>query len=90
GSSRLVVPPSAVRVFRTDGAYIVTGGLGGLGLFLAERMAAGGCGRIVLSSRSQPTAAASDALERIRATGVDVRVECGDIAEAVTAEKLVA
>nr|MDT0523559.1 zinc-binding dehydrogenase [Streptomyces sp. DSM 41633] len=51
GSSRLVVPPSQVQVFRPDGAYIVTGGLGGLGLFIAEKMAAGGCGRIVLSSR---------------------------------------
>lgn len=90
GSSRLVVPPSQVQVFRPDGAYIVTGGLGGLGLFIAEKMAAGGCGRIVLSSRTQPTARASEILERIRATGVDVLVECGDIAESGTAERLVA
>lgn len=90
GSSRLVVPPAQVEVFRPDGAYIVTGGLGGLGLFIAEKMAASGCGRIVLSSRTQPTARASETLERIRATGVDVRVECGDIAEPGTAERLVA
>ncbi|OMC31017.1 polyketide synthase [Mycobacterium sp. GA-1841] len=90
GSSRLVVPPSEVRVFRADGAYIVTGGLGGLGSFLAEKMAANGCGRIVLSSRSQPSATALETLERIRSTGVDILVECGDIAEAGTAEKLVA
>ncbi|QRY52025.1 type I polyketide synthase [Mycolicibacterium septicum] len=90
GSSRLVVPPSQVRVFRPDGAYIVTGGLGGLGLFMAERMAVNGCGRIVLSSRSQPSAQASALLERIRATGADLVVECGDIAESGTAERLVA
>ncbi|MGV0812474.1 sulfolipid-1 biosynthesis phthioceranic/hydroxyphthioceranic acid synthase [Mycolicibacterium boenickei] len=90
GSSRLVVPPSQVRVFRPDGAYIVTGGLGGLGLFIAEKMAANGCGRIVLSSRSQPSDQASAILERIRVTGVDVIVECGDIAESGTAERLVA
>lgn len=90
GSSRLVVPPSQVQVFRPDGAYIVTGGLGGLGLFIAEKMAASGCGRIVLSSRTQPTARASETLERIRATGVDVLVECGNIAEPGTAERLVA
>ncbi|SEQ54863.1 polyketide synthase 5 [Mycobacterium sp. 88mf] len=90
GSSRLVVPPSQVRVFRPDGAYIVTGGLGGLGLFIAEKMAASGCGRIVLSSRTQPSARALEILERIRATGVDVLVECGDIAESGTAERLVA
>ncbi|WP_273735034.1 sulfolipid-1 biosynthesis phthioceranic/hydroxyphthioceranic acid synthase [Mycolicibacterium septicum] len=90
GSSRLVVPPSQVRVFRPDGAYIITGGLGGLGLFMAERMAVNGCGRIVLSSRSQPSAQASALLERIRATGADLVVECGDIAESGTAERLVA
>lgn len=90
GSSRLVVPPSQVRVYRPDGAYIVTGGLGGLGLFMAERMAANGCGRIVLSSRSQPSASVAEILDRIRATGVDLVVECGDIAEPETAERLVA
>ncbi len=51
-AQQVVVPPAQVRVFRPDGAYIVTGGLGGLGLFLAEKMAAAGCGRIVLTSRS--------------------------------------
>ncbi|MGH3634299.1 MAG: sulfolipid-1 biosynthesis phthioceranic/hydroxyphthioceranic acid synthase, partial [Mycobacterium sp.] len=55
GRSRVIVPPAQAPVFRRDGAYIITGGLGGLGLFLAEKMAAAGCGRIVLSSRSQPT-----------------------------------
>ena len=81
GSSRVAVPPAQVRVFRGDGAYIITGGLGGLGLFLAEKMAAAGCGRIVLSSRSQPTPEALETIERIRAIGADVVVECGDIAE---------
>ena len=39
GRSRVVVPPAQVPAFRGDGAYIITGGLGGLGLFLAEKMA---------------------------------------------------
>ncbi len=56
GRSSVVVPPEQAQVFRPDGAYIITGGLGGLGLFLAEKMAAAGCGRIVLNSRSQPDA----------------------------------
>ncbi|MCV7242331.1 type I polyketide synthase [Mycobacterium mantenii] len=94
GRRRVTVPPAKVRVFRDDGAYIVTGGLGGLGLFLAEKMAspgsAPGCGRIVLSSRSQPTPQALEAIERIRATGADVVVECGDISEPETAGRLVA
>jgi polyketide synthase 5 len=90
GCDRVVVPPAQVPVFCGDGAYIITGGLGGLGLFLAEKMATAGCGRIVLSSRSQPTLEALETIERIRAIGADVVVESGDIAEPSTAQRLVA
>ncbi|OBK19150.1 sulfolipid-1 biosynthesis phthioceranic/hydroxyphthioceranic acid synthase, partial [Mycobacterium asiaticum] len=90
GRSSVVLPPEQARAFRTDGAYVITGGLGGLGLFLAEKMANAGAGRIVLSSRSQPSQQALETIEMIRALGSDVVVECGDIAEAGTAERLVA
>jgi polyketide synthase 5 len=90
GSGTVVVPPEQAPVFRPDGAYLITGGLGGLGLFLAEKMAAAGCGRIVLTSRSQPNLKVVETIELIRAIGADVVVECGDIAEAETAERLVA
>ncbi|OBL02515.1 polyketide synthase [Mycobacterium sp. 1245499.0] len=92
GSSVAVVPPDTVRPFRSGGAYIITGGIGGLGLFLAGQMAArdAGCGRIVLNSRSQPDERAREAIERLRAAGADIAVECGDVAEPETAERLVA
>jgi polyketide synthase 5 len=90
GRSSVVLPPDQVDVFRPDGSYIITGGLGGLGLFLAERMAAAGAGRIVLSSRSEPTQTALETIECVRATGSDIVVECGDIAEPATAKRLVA
>ncbi|OBH61378.1 polyketide synthase [Mycobacterium mantenii] len=94
GSSLAAVPPDEVRPFRPDGAYIITGGIGGLGLFLAGQMASRdgkeGCGRIVLNSRSQPNEQAREAIERLRAAGADIAVECGDIAEPQTAERLVA
>ncbi|WP_082696643.1 type I polyketide synthase [Mycobacterium sp. IS-1590] len=90
GPSRAVIPPARMQVFRRDGAYLVTGGMSTLGLFLAEKMARGGCGRIVLSSPSEPDQETLQAIERIRATGADVVVECGDIADAGTAQRLVA
>nr|WP_204807610.1 type I polyketide synthase [Mycobacterium riyadhense] len=88
--STAVVPPEQVPAFRPDGSYIVTGGLGGLGLFLAEQMAAAGAGRIVLNSRSVPNQKALETIKFVRATGADVVVECGDIAVAGTADRLVA
>ena len=90
GHSTVVVPPERARIFRRDGAYIVTGGLGGIGLFLAARMAAAGCGRIVLTARSNPSPKAQQAIERIRATGAEIVVECGNIGEADTAVRIVA
>ena len=89
GRSSVVVPPEQARVFRRDGAYIITGGLGGLGLFFASKMAEAGCGRIVLTARSQPNPKARQAIERLRKTGADIVVECGNIAEPDTADRLV-
>jgi polyketide synthase 5 len=59
-------------------------------LFLTEKMAAAGCGRIVLTSRSQPTLKTLETIELIRAIGADVVVECGDIADPSTVQRLVA
>jgi acyl transferase domain-containing protein/NADPH:quinone reductase-like Zn-dependent oxidoreductase/acyl carrier protein len=89
GTSSVVVPPDRARVFRPDSSYIITGGLGGLGLFLAAGMAAAGCGRIILTGRSEPNTQALKAIVRIRATGADIQVECGNVAEQATAARLV-
>jgi acyl transferase domain-containing protein/thioesterase domain-containing protein/acyl carrier protein len=48
------VPRSAVKPmrFRTDASYLITGGLGGFGLAVAEWMLRNGAGHIALASRS--------------------------------------
>ncbi len=89
GSSSVVIPPEQVQPFAVDGAYIITGGLGGLGLFLAEKMATAGCGRIVLTSRAQPNHMALEKIDHLRAIGSDIVVECGDIAQPGLADRLV-
>ncbi len=89
GHTHVVVPPTRAQVFRRDGSYIVTGGVGGLGLFLAAVMASGGCGRIVLTSRSQPNPQAQKTIARLRSNGADIVVECGNIADPDTAARLV-
>ncbi len=89
GHSNVVVPPEQAKVFRRDGSYIITGGLGGLGLFLASKMAAAGCGRIVLNSRSEPKPEALEEIGRMRAGGTQVEVVSGDIALSETVDRLV-
>jgi polyketide synthase 5 len=90
GHTSVAVPPEQARIFRGDGAYLITGGLGGLGLFLAEKMASAGCGRIVLTSRSEPNDKVLETIDLIRAMGADIAVECGDITAPGTANRLVA
>ena len=90
GATAAVIPPEQAQTFRADGAYIVSGGLRGLGLFIAGKMADAGAGRIVLNARSMPDQKASETIEMIRSLGCDVVVECGDIAQPETARRLVA
>ncbi|WP_246398797.1 sulfolipid-1 biosynthesis phthioceranic/hydroxyphthioceranic acid synthase [Mycobacterium vicinigordonae] len=89
-AAEVVVPPEQLPVCRPDGSYLITGGLGGLGLFLAEQLAAAGAGRIVLSSRTKPSQKNLETIELVRTTGADVVVACGDIAHRGTAQRLVA
>lgn len=77
----LVAPSSQQPVaFREDGTYLVTGGLGGVGLVLAEWMVERGARNLVLVGRSGATsAAAADALAAMQAGGVSVVVAKADV-----------
>jgi hypothetical protein len=66
---------------RPDGAYIVTGGLRGVGLATARWLALGGAGQVVVNGRTAPSAAAERTLAELRAAGSRITVELGDIAE---------
>jgi phthiocerol/phenolphthiocerol synthesis type-I polyketide synthase D len=75
-------------VVRADGSYIITGGLGGLGMVVARWLAERGAGRLVLNGRSDP----SDGQRRdlaVLASGAEVVFVPGDIASPGTAERLV-
>jgi phthiocerol/phenolphthiocerol synthesis type-I polyketide synthase D len=90
---RLVRPelaePSRDPVVRA-GAYVVTGGLGGLGLVAAKWLAERGATRLVLSGRRGAGPDTEPALAALRELGADVRVVPGDIAAPDTAGRLVA
>jgi polyketide synthase 2/polyketide synthase 5 len=79
--------PSAVR---TDGAYLITGGLRGVGLATACWLAGQGARHLVLNGRTPPSPVADQTLTQLRDQGTRVTVVLGDIAEHGTAERLVA
>ncbi|NDU74940.1 SDR family NAD(P)-dependent oxidoreductase [Actinomadura sp. DSM 109109] len=90
--ARAALPETAgrtKRAVRRGGAYVITGGYGGIGLVTARLLAERGAGRIVLSGRGGPDADAEKVIARLREDGVDVGVVLGDIARPGTAERLI-
>jgi thioesterase domain-containing protein/NAD(P)-dependent dehydrogenase (short-subunit alcohol dehydrogenase family)/acyl carrier protein len=72
---------------RRDGAYLVTGGLGALGLRVADWLAGQGAGTIALLGRKAPSAVVEKQLEAIRAKGAKVVALQGDVTNAASLGK---
>ena len=64
---------------RADGAYLVTGGLGGLGLSVAERLVELGARTMILAGRSAPSEYAMSCVRRMEVSGARVSVIQADV-----------
>jgi amino acid adenylation domain-containing protein len=67
--------------FKEDGTYLITGGLGGLGLLVARWMVEQGAKHLVLVSRRSPDDAAASQLAELKAAGTQVIVAIADVSE---------
>ncbi|MFI9385711.1 SDR family NAD(P)-dependent oxidoreductase [Kutzneria sp. NPDC052558] len=90
GSAVAVVPEGTVPIAHSDGAYVITGGLGGLGLEMAKWLGGLGAGRLVLNGRSAPSVHTEEVIAELRAAGTQVEVVCGDVAAEGVSARLVA
>jgi amino acid adenylation domain-containing protein len=73
---------SSAPAFHRDATYLITGGCGGFGLAVAQWMVAQGAGHLVLLGRSgASSAAAKDAVEKMRQAGAEVIVAQTDVAD---------
>ncbi|MET8858512.1 SDR family NAD(P)-dependent oxidoreductase [Streptomyces sp. NPDC004579] len=63
------------------GVHLITGGLGGLGRVVAERLVRRGARRLALLSRGEPDAAAQDWIEEIQERGVTVHLARADVTD---------
>ncbi|TYB50687.1 SDR family NAD(P)-dependent oxidoreductase [Nonomuraea sp. PA05] len=66
---------------RPDRPYLITGGLGALGLHVARRLVDKGARKLVLTGRGTPGPKARAVLEELREAGAKVRVELADLAD---------
>jgi len=60
--------------FRGDATYLITGGLGGLGLLVARWLVQRGARHIALLSRRGPTPESAAAIERMRHAGAEIHL----------------
>lgn len=75
------VPRPGGDLVRPDGVYVISGGLGGLGLRCARWLADQGAKHLVLFGRRPPGSAATAEIESIRAAGVAVIATSADVAD---------
>ena len=80
--------PSGARTAAVT--YLITGGLGVLGLHAARTLAAAGATHLALLGRRAPSEPAEQAITELREAGVAVTVFAGDVADAELVEAVVA
>ncbi|MDT5278802.1 MAG: hypothetical protein QOG95_5734, partial [Mycobacterium sp.] len=88
---RTGTPGATPVAIRSDATYLVTGGLGSIGLEIAAYLAANGARQLVLTSRRAPSEAAQRRIDAIREQhGCETRVVAADVADAHDVAKLLA
>ena len=68
-------------VFQTDGTYLITGGLGGLGLKVAQWMVDQGARYLVLTGRRGPSEEVQAILQKLEETAAGVLVAGADVTD---------
>ncbi|MEO8057472.1 MAG: SDR family NAD(P)-dependent oxidoreductase [Burkholderiales bacterium] len=77
-----VVAPKREQPVRADATYLVTGGLKGLGLLVAQWLADEGARHLVLAGRGAPDASAQAVIAALAGAGVQVLTVAADIGSA--------
>lgn len=90
GKIVLTLPTQTATQLHADATYLITGGLGGLGLAVARWLAEEGAGHLVLVGRSQPSADAQARLDALAALGTVVTVAQADVTDFVQMKRLIA
>ncbi len=73
---------------RADATYLITGGLGGLGLEVARWMVEQGARHLVLVGRREPSAAASERVRALERAGAQVTLAAVDVSRKVEVARL--
>src|SRR5439155_24676824 len=84
------IASSPERTVREDGTYLITGGLSGLGLAVAEWLVRRGARHLVLVGRTTASPRAQHAVASLERAGARVLVAAADVAERDQLARIVA
>ena len=90
GKIVLTQPQAHPVAIRAAATYLITGGLGGLGLVTARWLVEQGAKHLILSGRSQPQVAVQPQLDALRELGADITVVQVDITDGAQLAALLA
>src|SRR6516164_7780050 len=86
---KIVLTLGETSTIRGDASYLVTGGLGGLGLKVADGLVSAGAGHVVLAGRSGAIGKAQSAIEEMRRRGASVDIVQGDVSNPADAAAMI-
>jgi NADPH:quinone reductase-like Zn-dependent oxidoreductase/SAM-dependent methyltransferase len=95
GKIVITYPPTGAAtseptVVRADAAYLITGGLTGLGILTAQRLVAEGARHLVLLGRRAPSETARKAIQTMEQAGARVMTFQADVADEARLKQLLA
>ncbi|MEM9507577.1 MAG: aminotransferase class I/II-fold pyridoxal phosphate-dependent enzyme [Cyanobacteria bacterium P01_E01_bin.35] len=80
--------PASNQIVKSDGSYLITGGLGALGLQVANWLVAEGAKHLILLGRGKPTTSAQQEVNQLKQQGVTVDVLPADIRDYQALEQI--
>ncbi len=72
---------SKTLALNPDGSYLITGGLGSLGLQVAQWLVSQGAKNLILVGRSKPSPAAQEVINQLEQQGIKVNIAQADITD---------
>jgi 8-amino-7-oxononanoate synthase len=83
-------PTSPKLMIRSDHTYLITGGLGALGLQVAQWLVEKGAKHLILVSRNDASPTAQETIQQLEKDGVEIVVTKGDISQIEDVNRIIA
>ena len=82
-------PTSSTLTIKSTCTYLITGGLGALGLQVAQWLVQKGAKHLILVSRNEASITAQETIQQLKQNGVEITVQYGDISKLEDVKRII-